>query len=829
MANKLNHKNLEKLRQQSDLQEQATVKNSLAGFYNATENSFSGVIILDDNFNIAYLNEAAAQNHGFVRPEIADHNFWELINCPKSVKNKIIKELQKGSWSGKFEINGGLNIKNKLNIFISQLPLASSNRQNFVVTENKVIDSRQAEERLKQSEDRFKLIFKYAPDTIYLSDLKGTIIDGNNAAEALTGYKKSELIGNNFFKLKLIDPSNYIKIGKLLAINAMGKPTGPDEFLLIQKDGTHIIAEVRTYPVKMDNKIIILGIVRNITEKKAMESRLAESEAKYRALIEGTSDIIYSADLQGNLTYISPQISKYGYQPKELIGQNLIQYIFPDDRKNIVNDFQKTITTGQEFPTQFRLLIKNQKGVIPWFEETGKVVKNSHNKIIGINGIIRDITERKNFIEKLQVNSEEIERQKLTISKTLEEVTLEKNETAKEKEKLFTTLNSIGDGVIVVDKEQKVFFLNPVAEEITGWPLKQAKNQDLAKVFNIFDEGTMKKRKSPVAKALKTGQISKLANHTIIKRKDGQIIPISDSAAPIRDAKKKIFGAVLVFRDVIKERIAEGKIILAGKKLKQYNQELDKRVAQKTKELSKALEELKSLDALKDEFLNISAHELKTPLTSIIGLTELMLLKKQGNISGLQEKSLRIVNKESTRLLNIIRKILDITRIEAKRAIFDIKAINPCEVLPGVVESLKTLAKNTGIQIICNQPHEKFLVKADFEKLNEVVYNLIDNALKFSPENGKIFVTGEIKDQEFIFSVKDQGPGIDPESKKRLFQKFSQLDTGFSRQQEGTGLGLYISKIMIEGMGGKIWVESELGKGATFKFSLPLADNKNAS
>lgn len=264
----------------------------------------------------------------------------------------------------------------------------------------------------------------------------------------------------------------------------------------------------------------------------------------------------------------------------------------------------------------------------------------------------------------------------------------------------------------------------------------------------------------------------------------------------------------------------------ANQKLEELNQNLDQKVRQSTADLRKAYDDLKSLDSLKDEFLNISAHELKTPLTSIIGLSELIIMKKQGKITALQEKSLTIVNNEANRLLNIIKKILGITRIEAKKAIFNLEPVDMCAIVPKVIEGLKHIAEQSKVTIVCNPPQKEVMVLADPERTQEVVYNFIDNALKFSPPLGHVTVSGEVTAQEFIFSVKDQGPGIAPEKKDKLFQKFSQLDTGFARKQEGTGLGLYISKIIIENMKGKIWVESKPGQGADFKFSLPLAKTK---
>ncbi len=469
--------------------------------------------------------------------------------------------------------------------------------------------------------------------------------------------------------------------------------------------------------------------------------------------------------------------------------------------------------------SRLSLAMSAEKGQIPTKINinTGDEIENLANKF---NQMIDNLSIYGAEVEEKNKN---IENQNKAMLNLLEDVSQERDKATREKDKTDTILSSIGDGVAVVDTEKNVIFINPAAEEMTDWKLAEATGQPIEKILDIYIEETDEKRKLPVDEALANGKVVKLANHTILKRRDKQIVPIADSAAPIKDADGKINGAVMVFRDVIRERIAEQKMVTANKELENLNSVLDQKVERATADLRKAYDELKSLDTLKDEFLNISAHELKTPLTSIIGLSELIMTEKQGEINIRQKKSLAIVNNESTRLLNIIKKILNVTRIEANKMAFDLKETDLCSIIPQVVDSLKAMAEKQKVQIVCHKPDKPIIVKVDSERIQEAIYNLIDNALKFSPPKSKIFISGETKNKQFIFSVLDQGPGIDPAKKDKLFQKFSQLDTGFARKQEGTGLGLYITKIILENMGGKIWVESEPGHGANFKFSLPLA------
>ena len=138
------------------------------------------------------------------------------------------------------------------------------------------------EDELKASEERMKILYEYAPDAYYLSNIKGELVDGNKAAEKMSGYKKEELIGKNFSDLKIL-PKNQLPLAlKNLAKNALGFPTGPDEFILTRKDGKNITTEIRTYPVKIKGQKLVLGIARDITERKKTEKALQESEEKYR-------------------------------------------------------------------------------------------------------------------------------------------------------------------------------------------------------------------------------------------------------------------------------------------------------------------------------------------------------------------------------------------------------------------------------------------------------------------------------------------------------------------------------------------------------------------
>ncbi|MBW2006153.1 MAG: PAS domain S-box protein, partial [Deltaproteobacteria bacterium] len=239
-----------------------------------------------------------------------------------------------------------------------------------------ITERKKTEEALNSSEGRLRILFEFAPDAYYLNDLKGTFIDGNKAAEDLMGYKREELIGKSFLKLKLISKKEMLKASKLLMKNVLGKGTGPDEFILNRKDGSQVSVEIRTYPVKVEGKTVVLGIARDITERKRAEEALRESETKYRRIFENIQNVYYESSLDGTILEISPSVENVSkYNRKELIGRSLYDiYTTPEERdefvkiildKGKVNDFEISLTDkdGSQHPCSVTaLLMKDEQG-----------------------------------------------------------------------------------------------------------------------------------------------------------------------------------------------------------------------------------------------------------------------------------------------------------------------------------------------------------------------------------------------------------------------------------------------------------------------------------
>jgi len=260
-------------------------------------------------------------------------------------------------------------------------------------------------------------------------------------------------------------------------------------------------------------------------------------------------------------------------------------------------------------------------------------------------------------------------------------------------------------------------------------------------------------------------------------------------------------------------------------------EEASRELTEKNRRLAQAVERLQEADRVKSNFLATVSHELRTPLTSVIGYSEMLLEGIAGELNDEQREYVRTVMEKGDQLLQLITGILDISRMEAGEMKIDKHPFDLDEVVSVALSTIAPHARRKKLVMSCDVPEALPLVFGDRDKIRQVLLNLLGNAIKFTPEGGRVELTAALAPllpaadsvRAVRVSVHDSGIGVPPEHQKRVFDPFFQVDNSSTREYGGTGLGLSIVKRLVEAHGGVVWVESETGRGATFAFTIPLA------
>lgn len=349
-------------------------------------------------------------------------------------------------------------------------------------------------------------------------------------------------------------------------------------------------------------------------------------------------------------------------------------------------------------------------------------------------------------------------------------------------------LESIGDGVVAIDNAGKIILFNTVASQLTHIPTDQALGKFYKKVFQITHSKDAHLAGDDFIQSALAGNKADMAKDSILTRPDGSTIALADSARPIISATGKTIGAIVVFRDATKER---------------------------------------ELERMKDEFVSITSHELRTPMTAISGFASLILEGDYGKVPTYLLEPLKDIEKSTDRLIALVNDLLNISRIESGRMKFALSDFLVSEIIDETLTSISPLAKQKGITMFKQKGSVRAAVQADKEKSKQVLINLLGNALKFT-QRGTIAISVEDTDNVVNVSVHDSGIGIDKKDQDKLFGKFQQITTQEAGRPAGTGLGLYISRELARKMGGDLWLAaSTLGKGSTFTFSLPTKNSQS--
>jgi len=592
-------------------------------------------------------------------------------------------------------------------------------------------------------------------------DTAGRIVRFNRACEEVSGYDFASLTGHYLWE-NLIPQADVPEAIESFAQLRHGQFPASFENYWRHRDGSlkRIAWSATALPDEQGQATFLIMTGIDVTDQRAAEGTLRESEARYRQLVEGSLGMVCTHDLNGMLLSVNTHgAESLARSVEEMTGQTLASFMPAGHRRSVPGYLKQIAETGE---AQGRLHICAKDGDVRVIAFRNKLIKLTDREPY-VLGFGVDISE--------QVRAEEKLRALIHQSNSI--------------------LESVGDGIYGVDLDGRVTVVNPAAAQMLGYKPNELLGRNLHElVLHTRADGTpYPASESPILTATHSLDTIRVSNE-IFWRKDGTSFPVEYVARPQIDSQSdstdgsrpgKAIGVVVAFTDTTARR---------------------------------------QLDRMKDEFISTVSHELRTPLTSLRAALGLVTGGALATRPEKMQHMLEIAIGNTDRLIRLVNDILDIERISSGNAELH-SAICPAEALLERAVSLQQAAAlKTNLKFTVDARDVE--VWGDPDRILQALANLISNATKYSPVGGIINLTARnIDENEAQFDVHDQGRGIPHDKLETIFGRFQQVDASDSRTMGGTGLGLAICRSIITQHGGKIWATSPPGEGATFHFTLP--------
>ena len=532
---------------------------------------------------------------------------------------------------------------------------------------------------------------------------------------------------------------------------------------------------------------VVSQIIGNALERKITEDKIKESEEKYRLISEDSDDLILAYNERMEIEYVNGETHEriLGYSAHLFWKQDfLFSIIHQDDRKILGSAIREGYKGGTY---KLHIRYKHEKGHYIWFEFRGKTYfdKNGSKKSLIVG---RDITDIKLVQEKLQESEE----------------------------KYRNILETIKEGYFEVDLNGNFTFFNDAFCEIFGYSRQELLNMNYSE---LSDEDTKQYLFAEYNKMFKTKKRFEFFEYPM-RMKNGENVHIESSAYLRYNDKNRIIGFKGFIRDVSDRKKGEAL-------RRSFNQKLEEEVEIRTNELAEALEKQKLyLDQIikssyfKSEFLGTMSHELRTPLNAIIGFTDLLLEGIYGTLNIEQLDFIKDIKSSAEHQFEMISQILDISKIESGQISLKFEDINLYDFMNNMISTLRPLINEKKLVVEMRGIKKKQLITADPLKLKHIISNLLSNAIKFT-EKGYIIIEFTYSKDGWGLSVKDSGIGIAEENFGLIFKDFKRVKSPFVDSTPGSGLGLDLTKRIVELLGGRISFSSKLGEGTTFMIRMP--------
>ena len=727
----------------------------------------------EDGWPVEYISENVKNILQYSANELTlKNNIYSKIIHPEdleNVKNEVVKfnesELITFEYTPYRLIAKNGDIK-----WVRDITEIVRNKKNEITNYRGIIiditEQKKNELKLKNREEFYKAIMENSGDAISVIDKTGKSIFRSESYGKVMGFTAEEMLGKNIFNYIYKDDVERLKLQLQESIATPDK-IHKINFRAYHKDGS--LRYLEGTGKNMLSSTIVNGLVinyRDITKRKKTEQAISESEKIYKNIIENLTDVFYKADINGKITMISPSGEEiFRAKMDKILGFSIEDiYKNKEDRNKFVNKLQQ-----DGFIKNFRTILFRDDGTEIYVETTAKIILDENGKYNGVEGIVRDISERKEA--------------ELAIKAS--------------KEKYEIVANYTYDWEYWIDENNNFVHVSPSSERITGYLPDDFYNDKnlIKKIIHPDDIERFEQHENE----LKTNNKSKPIEYRIIT-KDNKTEWIGHVCQNVFNDEGKYFG------------IRGNNRLITNKKLA-------------AEQLKKTEAELKELNATKDKYFSIIAHDLRSPFNAMFGFSELLTTNYDNYDDEKKKKYLSIIHDGIRNTYKLLDDLLLWSRSQQGTMDFNPEILNLFLIVDETCEILAQTAEAKSISII-NNINKNIVVFADIDMLSTIIRNLISNSIKFTKKEGTIYIDAEIITKNYKkfaqISVKDNGIGISKIKQANLFDITKNVTSEGTDNEIGTGLGLILCEEFIEKHKGNIWLESKVNAGTTFYFTLPV-------
>jgi PAS domain S-box-containing protein len=518
--------------------------------------------------------------------------------------------------------------------------------------------------------------------------------------------------------------------------------------------------------------VLLVVFVRSYLRVLKISKTLYFQDQMFSLVLEGGRDAIWDWDMEKNKIYFSPQWNDmFGYRKTGMSDDpnDWFALIHPDD----LPSFQQSLTLHLEkrnpiFRSEHR--IKTVSGEYKYVQDHGHAVWDKSGKVLRLAGSTADISNVKEVEAVLQGKTEELERANDVVKQ--------------EKVKYEALLTSIGDGMIAVNQDGQIMVMNPQAGKMLGRNVSWALGRFFTEVVSLEQnekEEPLALGDRPMVKTLVQGIHVQTVSY--IFRADGTKFPASVTSAPIF-LEDRLIGAIVVFRDITHE---------------------------------------KEVDKSKTEFVSLASHQLRTPLSAIRWYSEMLNSGKLGPLNEQQKSYMTEIYDSNRHMIELVNSLLNVSRIDLGTFAIEPVPVDFKEIAQSVLKELFVKIQENEMHVTADYDDTIPKINADPKLIRIVFQNLLSNAIKYTKKGGNVALVLGKDDKNVLIKVSDTGVGIPSNVQDKMFTKLFRADNARIVESEGTGLGLYILKAVVEKGGGKIWFDSVENQGSTFYVSMPLS------